>query len=66
LPTRLEELAGHSFSSHALIGHMARDKKARSGGLTFILARGIGEAFVADHVDLDLLNGFLISEGTAE
>ena len=32
---------------------MAQDKKVIDGRLRFILARGIGDAFVADDVDTD-------------
>jgi 3-dehydroquinate synthase len=63
LPTRLSEIAGGAFAADALIAHMAQDKKAESGALTFILARGLGEAFVAKAVDPQPLRQFLISEG---
>ena len=46
-----------------LIGHMAQDKKAEGGALTFVLARGIGDAFVAKGVDPEELRAFLIAEG---
>jgi 3-dehydroquinate synthase len=42
---------------------MAQDKKAEGGQLTFILARGIGQAFVAREVDAEQVRGFLIEEG---
>jgi len=35
-----------------LIGHMGHDKKVRDGRITFILARAIGDAFIARDVDL--------------
>ena len=35
----------------ALLGHMAHDKKNTADGLTFILLRGIGAAYVANSVD---------------
>ena len=41
LPTRLEIGTGASLTAH-----MATDKKARGGRVPFILARGIGQAFV--------------------
>jgi 3-dehydroquinate synthase len=63
LPTRLDQVAGHPFSADALIGHMAQDKKAAGGVLTFILARGIGQAFVATGVEPHRLRAFLIDEG---
>jgi 3-dehydroquinate synthase len=63
LPVRLDELAGAPFGVEALIGHMRQDKKAQAGGLTFVLARAIGEAFIARDVDAAALRAFLISEG---
>jgi 3-dehydroquinate synthase len=63
LPTRLPDVPGHPFSADRLIGHMAQDKKAEGGALTFVLARRIGEAFVAKGVDPAQLRAFLIAEG---
>ena len=65
LPSRLDEAAGHRFAANALIARMEDDKKARAGALTFILARGIGDAFVAADVDRGALRSFLIDEGAA-
>ena len=45
LPTSLDD-AGIDSGGDALAAHMLHDKKATGGGLAFILARGIGEAFV--------------------
>ena len=42
---------------------MGNDKKTEGGQLTFILARGIGQAFVQKGVDVAALRDFLISEG---
>ncbi len=63
LPTRLNQVGGGPFAADALIGHMAQDKKAVAGGLTFILVRGIGQAFVAKGIDKAALRAFLIEEG---
>ena len=63
LPTRLCEIEGGGFGAGALLDHMAHDKKAEGGRLTLILARGIGEAFVARDVDVDAVRDFLASEG---
>ena len=52
LPTGLDGLTGKALSAEALIAHMQNDKKVRGGELTFILTRGIGEAFVAHGVDV--------------
>jgi 3-dehydroquinate synthase len=63
LPTLLAELAGHPFRAAALVRHMAQDKKAEGGALTFILAHGLGRAFVAKGVETDAARDFLIAEG---
>jgi 3-dehydroquinate synthase len=65
LPTRLADLAGAPFGADALVAHMAQDKKAEGGALTFILARRIGEAFVAKRVDAAAARAFLIGEGAS-
>jgi 3-dehydroquinate synthase len=65
LPTTLAEVArkGTRFDAGSLVRHMAQDKKAEGGKLTFILARGLGEAFVAHDVDAFAVAAFLKSEG---
>jgi 3-dehydroquinate synthase len=63
LPTRLADLSGHPFRADRLVAHMAQDKKAEGGALTFILARRLGEAFVARGVDAAAARDFLIGEG---
>jgi 3-dehydroquinate synthase len=45
-----------------LVGHMASDKKASGGRVPFILARGIGEAFVDATVELPEVKDFLARE----
>jgi 3-dehydroquinate synthase len=63
LPTRLSDVPGHPFRAERLLAHMAQDKKAEAGRLTFILSRGIGKAFVARDVEPGLLRDFLLAEG---
>jgi 3-dehydroquinate synthase len=65
LPVRLQDVAtqGQAFSADALLAHMGQDKKAEGGRLTFILARGIGDAFVAKDVDPVSVRSFLLNEG---
>jgi 3-dehydroquinate synthase len=63
LPTRLADLEGHPFSLDALCDHMAQDKKAEGGAMTFILARGLGETFVAKGVERHAVRRFLAGEG---
>jgi len=64
LPTRLRSIGGdnrRSWDAARLIEHMRGDKKAVAGRLTFILARGIGKAFVSRDVDEAALRGLLVS-----
>ena len=63
LPTTPHALPGWPFATDRLIRHMAQDKKAEGGRLTFILARGIGDAFVAKDVQVERLREFLAAEG---
>ncbi|MFI4973600.1 MAG: 3-dehydroquinate synthase [Caulobacterales bacterium] len=65
LPTRLDQLAGRPFSASRLVAHMAQDKKAEGGAPTFILARGLGQAFTAKGVEAGVVRDFLIAEGAA-
>ncbi len=54
LPMRLRSIGGdnrRTWDASRLIKHMRGDKKAEGGRLTFILARGIGKAFVTREVD---------------
>ena len=59
----MQEGAGHPFDAQALVRHMGQDKKAEGGRLTFILARALGEAFVAKDVDAAAVRDFLIEDG---
>ncbi len=51
------------FSAATLVGHMRRDKKVRDGALTFVLARGIGQAFTSADVPVDAVVELLRDEG---
>jgi 3-dehydroquinate synthase len=62
LPVRLDQAQGGPFKADALIARMAHDKKAEAG-LTLVLARRIGEAFLAKGVEPVTLRRFLVSEG---
>jgi 3-dehydroquinate synthase len=62
LPMRLRAIGGdnrRTWDSGRLIEHMRGDKKAADGKLTFVLARGIGQAFVTREVDEAALRGLL-------
>ncbi len=63
LPVKLPDVRAKPFAADRLIAHMRQDKKAEGGRLTFVLARAIGEAFVAKGVEPDKLKRFLLGEG---
>ncbi len=54
-----KRLAGRAWQADTLIGHMRQDKKVRDGRVAFVLTRGIGEAFVADDIDLAAVRDLL-------
>jgi 3-dehydroquinate synthase len=57
--TDLADIPGDLPDADALLTMMGQDKKVVDGRLRFILARGIGTAFVADDVPLDVVRGVL-------
>jgi len=59
LPTGLDGVKEPSWSAEGLLGHMFQDKKVKSGALTFIMARGIGRAFISRDVSPDDVLSFL-------
>jgi 3-dehydroquinate synthase len=59
LPTGLGDLSFDVTDPGALIARMRLDKKVKDGRIRLVLARGIGEAFVADDVDGRRLQGLL-------
>ena len=63
LPTGFTRLWNDPPPAERLIQHMAQDKKAEGGRLSFILVRALGEAFVAKDVEPGKLRHFLIQEG---
>lgn len=62
LPATLADLP-FAVAVPALLAHMSRDKKMRDGVLTFVLARGIGQAFTARDVPASRVAEFLLAEG---
>ena len=59
LPTHISDIVGGVPDVDALMDLMAQDKKVRRGRLTLILARAIGDAFVAPDVDAAQVRAFL-------
>jgi 3-dehydroquinate synthase len=62
LPTRMSQIPGDPMTVDTLMEHIAQDKKVSRGQLTFILVRGIGEAFIARDVTATEVSAFLAQE----
>lgn len=59
MKTDLADIPGDLPDAEGLIALMAQDKKVLDGKMRFILARGIGEAFVTSDVPRDVLKRLL-------
>lgn len=59
LPSAIADIPGDRPGAAELIRHMAHDKKVTDGKLTFILLRGLGQAFVTRDVPLDAVKDVL-------
>ncbi len=59
LPVSMREIPGELPPAERLMDAIAQDKKVKSGKLTFILTRGIGQSFVADDVPAAEVLSFL-------
>ena len=62
LPTRIGDIPGGKVDCDELVRLMGQDKKVQQRKLTFILVRGIGEAFIARDVPPDKVRAFLRQE----
>ncbi len=62
LPTRMRDIPGFDARTEDFLAAMRQDKKVDRGRLTFILARGIGQSFVARDVDEASVSAFLTRE----
>ncbi|HEY4404392.1 MAG TPA: 3-dehydroquinate synthase [Xanthobacteraceae bacterium] len=62
LPTHVSAVAGFLPDANQLMNLIAQDKKVQRGRLTFILVRGIGQAFVAPDVDAAEVRAFLLEK----
>ena len=60
----LSDISGDLPDAEGLITLMGQDKKVEAGKIKFILARGIGEAFVCGTTDMDIVRAVL-TEGLA-
>ncbi|TQV73287.1 3-dehydroquinate synthase [Denitrobaculum tricleocarpae] len=64
LPVALTAIGGNArtgagWNSATLVSHMMRDKKVSEGRITFVLARGIGKAFLERDVELERVDALL-------
>ncbi|MGO4572252.1 3-dehydroquinate synthase [Microvirga sp. 2TAF3] len=64
LPTRLNHVPGGCGTVDELLDAMAQDKKVKGGALTFILARGIGQSFIAHDIAVESVRSFLEGENS--
>ncbi|MCW2274084.1 3-dehydroquinate synthase [Rhodoblastus acidophilus] len=63
LPTRIPQaLSSEPCDVDEILNAMAQDKKVKRGALTFILARDIGQSFIAKNVDVAKVRVFLDDE----
>ena len=62
LPTRIADIPNWTFGPAEIMSAMLQDKKVERGALTFILARGIGRAFVEKTADAVMVDAFLREE----
>lgn len=65
LPTLIADIPGELPDTDGLMNLIAQDKKVSRGALTFILARGIGQSFIARDVDAAKVRSFLEAERVA-
>ncbi len=66
LPARARDIPGLDATPFDVLDAMRQDKKVERGALTFILVKGIGEAFVAKGIAADEVLAFLDDELKAE
>jgi 3-dehydroquinate synthase len=59
LPTRMADIPGELAPTEALMDAIAQDKKVERGALTFILTRGIGQAFIEKDVAPEAVRQYL-------
>ncbi|HEY9011472.1 MAG TPA: 3-dehydroquinate synthase [Devosia sp.] len=59
LPTRIADIPGELPPTDVLMDAIAQDKKVVRGALTFILTRGIGQAFIEKHVQPETVRAYL-------
>jgi 3-dehydroquinate synthase len=59
LPVHPGDLGLKDLDASALVDHMSQDKKVQDGKITFVLLRGIGEAFLTRDVEPETVCAYL-------
>ena len=59
LPAAISDIPGPRAGADELIAHMAHDKKVADGQLTFVLLKGLGQAFITRDVPVAALRDVL-------
>ncbi len=62
LPVRMSAIPSFDVTAEAILDAMYQDKKVVEGALTFVLARGIGDCFIAKGIEPDDARAFLEEE----
>ena len=62
LPTRITDALALNAAAGPILEAMRQDKKISAGAFTFILARGIGQSFIARGVAAEAVHAFLTDE----
>ena len=62
LPARITDISGWNAGPQPILDAMFQDKKVERGALTFILARSIGQTFIAKGVPAEAVSDFLRDE----
>jgi 3-dehydroquinate synthase len=59
LPVDVGDIPGERPDANVLLSHMMHDKKAKDGKLTYVLVRGLGQAFTTSEVAIDAVRALL-------
>ncbi len=59
LPTSIKDIKGEKPTIEQLMSAIMQDKKVKRGTLTFILTKAIGNSFIANNIDANILTEFL-------
>ena len=63
MPASIAQVGNGAFDVNALIDARGQDKKVKAGKMRFILARALGDTYIAEDVSAEALHPFLIAQG---